>query len=145
MKNRTFTIIKPNAVADGNIGKILDMIIEDGFEVKAMKMLFFSRNDAAQFYNIHRERPFFGELLEFMTSGPVVVAVLEKEDAVTSLRKLVGNTDPQKAEEGTIRRLFAKTITRNAIHASDSDENAEIEWSQFFTPSEIMEIGYSLK
>lgn len=145
MGNRTFTIIKPNAVADGNSGKILDIILEDGFTIRAMKMLFMSRNDAARFYAIHKGKPFFDSLIEFMSSGPVIVAVLEKESAVPELRKLVGNTDPQKADEGTIRRMFATEISRNAIHASDSDENAEIEWSQFFCPSEIMEIDYCLE
>ena len=144
MKSRTFTIIKPNAVATGNTGKILDMILRDGFTIRAMKMVFFSRNDADRFYAIHKGKPFFPSLVEFMTSGPVVVAVLEKEDAVASLRELVGATDPAKAAEGTIRRLFADSLTRNAIHASDSDDNARAEWSQFFAASEIMEAEYWL-
>ena len=144
MTNRTFTIIKPNAVAAGNTGKILDMLLRDGFTIRAMRMVFLSRNDADRFYAIHKGKPFFPELVEFMTSGPVVVAVLEKEDAVASLRALVGSTDPAKAAEGTIRRLFAESLTRNAIHASDSDENARQEWSQFFTPDQIMEADYCL-
>lgn len=144
MTNRTFTIIKPNAVAAGNTGKILDMILRDGFTIRAMRMTFLSRNDAARFYAIHKGKPFFADLVEFMTSGPVIVAILEKENAVASLRTLVGNTDPAKAAEGTIRRLFADSLTRNAIHASDSDENARQEWSQFFTPDQIMETDYYL-
>lgn len=142
MKTRTFTIIKPNAVADGNTGRILDMIIGDGFSIRAMKMVFLSRNDAVRFYEIHKDKPFFPELLDFMTSGPVVAAVLEKEDAVAALRRLVGNTDPLKADVGTIRQMFAADKTRNAIHASDSDENARIEWSQFFSAKEIIEVDY---
>ncbi len=144
MTNRTFTILKPNAVAAGNTGKILDMILRDGFTIRAMRMIFLSRNDAARFYAIHKGKPFFADLVEFMTSGPVIVAILEKENAVASLRTLVGNTDPAKAAEGTIRRLFADSLTRNAIHASDSDENARQEWSQFFTPDQIMETDYYL-
>lgn len=144
METRTFTIIKPNAVAQGHTGKILDMILADGFTIRAMKMTFFSRNDAVKFYAVHKDRPFFMELVEFMTSGPVVIAILEREDAVVSLRRLVGNTDPEKAGEGTIRRLFAEDVTRNAIHASDSDENARIEWGQFFPENEIIAADYYL-
>lgn len=143
MKSRTFTIIKPNAVAAGNTGKILDMALGHGFVIRAMKMVCFSRNDAAKFYSIHKGRPFFGELLDFMTSGPSVIAILERENAVPEFRKLVGATDPAKAEEGTIRRIFADSLTRNAIHASDSDENARTEWSQFFPETEIMDAEYS--
>lgn len=142
MNNRTFTIIKPNAVAAGNTGKILDAITGDGFRVVAMKLMFFSRNQAEKFYSIHADRPFFDELIDFMTSGPVVVAVLEKDDAVASLRKLVGATDPAKAEEGTIRRMFAESLTKNAIHASDSDENARTESAWFFGEDEIIIAGY---
>lgn len=143
MANRTFTIIKPNAVSKGRQGKILDMILENGFVIRAMKMVCFSRNDATKFYAIHKGRPFFAELLEFMTAGPSIVAILEKENAVADFRKLVGNTDPAKAEEGTIRRLYGDTLTCNTIHASDSDENARIEWSQFFTESEVMDAEYT--
>ena len=142
MKTRTFTIIKPNAVADGNTGRIIDMWIRDGFSIRAMKMLYLSRNDAVKFYAVHKDKPFFHDLVEFMTSGPVVVAVLEKEDAVASLRRLVGNTDPMKADPGTIRQMFAADKTRNAIHASDSDENAYVEWSQFFSDSDIIDVEY---
>lgn len=144
MENRTFTIIKPNAVANGHTGKILDMIIGAGFTVRAIKMVCMSKNDAQRFYAVHKGRPFFPNLVLFMTSGPVVVAVLEGIDAVERFRELVGNTDPVKAGEGTIRKLFAESLTRNAIHASDSDESARQEWEHFFTPSEIMEADYSL-
>ena len=142
MKTKTFTIIKPNAVADGNTGKIIDKIIEAGFTIRAMKMLFMSRNDAARFYAVHTGQPFFDYLVQFMTSGPVVVAVLEREDAVPALRELVGNTDPEKAQPGTIRRLFGETVSRNAIHASDSDENARCEWEHFFTEQEVVVTDY---
>lgn len=142
MNNRTFTIIKPNAVASGNTGKILDMIIADGFRPIAMKLIFMSRNQAEKFYSIHKGKPFFGELISFMISGPVVVAILENYDAVASLRRLVGATDPQKAEPGTIRKLFADSLTKNAIHASDSDENAAVEGAWFFTEEEIITAEY---
>ncbi len=142
MIDRTFTIIKPNAVADGNTGKILDMIIAAGFRVIGLKLTCMDRNQAQKFYAIHRDRPFFGELVDFMTSGPVVVGLLEKEHAVADLRRLVGATDPAKAEPGTIRNLFARSVTKNAIHASDSDENARCEWSQFFTEEEIITADY---
>ncbi|KAI4469347.1 nucleoside diphosphate kinase [Holotrichia oblita] len=132
MNNRTFTIIKPDAVAAGKTGRILDMMIGGGFTLRAMRMTRMSREDAEKFYAIHRDRPFFGELVDFMTSGPVVVAVLEKEDAVKSLRELAGNTDPAKAAEGTIRRLYGTNVGCNAVHASDSDENAVVESGQFF-------------
>ena len=144
MTTRTFTIIKPNAVAAGNTGKILAQILADGFRIRAMKMVFMSRNQAERFYAIHKGKPFFATLVMFMTSGPTMVAVLEKQDAVAELRRLVGATDPAKAEPGTIRNLYADSMTRNAIHASDSDENAEIEWSQFFAVDEIMEAEYFL-
>lgn len=143
MKTRTFTIIKPDAVAAGYTGKILDTILSNGFTVRAMKMTFLSRNDAARFYAVHRNKPFFEELLEYMTSGAIVVAILEGEDAVDSFRRLVGATDPRNAEEGTIRRMFGTDLTRNAIHASDSVENAEKEWRQFFDEKDIIEIEYS--
>ncbi|MFN8700338.1 MAG: nucleoside-diphosphate kinase [Flavobacteriales bacterium] len=134
--NITFTMIKPDATAAGNTGKILDKIIEAGFTVKAMKWTRLSKEEAGRFYAIHSERPFFGELVDYMTSGPIVAAVLEKENAVESFRKLIGATDPQKAEEGTIRRMFAKSIAANAVHGSDSDENALIEGAFFFSGRE---------
>lgn len=143
MTNRTFTIVKPNAFGAGNTGKILDMILGDGFRIIAMKLIFLSRNQAEKFYSVHAGKPFFDELVKFMTSGPVVVAVLEKENAVAELRRLVGATDPAKAEKGTIRKLFADSLTKNAIHASDSDENAEVEAAWFFTEDEIITAGYN--
>ncbi|MBQ4278578.1 MAG: nucleoside-diphosphate kinase [Rikenellaceae bacterium] len=142
--SRTFTMIKPNAVGNGHTGKILDMIAGAGFRICALKMVCMSRNDAERFYAVHKDRPFFRRLVTFMTSGPIVAAVVEKENAVEELRRIVGSTDPAKAEAGTIRKLFAESLTRNAIHASDSDENAREEWSHFFAPDEIMDAGYWL-
>jgi nucleoside-diphosphate kinase len=131
--NTTFTIIKPQAVVDGYIGPILNRIHEGGFRISAMRMLWLTRGEAERFYEVHKERPFYGELVEFMTSGPIVVAILKKENAVEAYRNLIGNTDPSKAEEGTIRKEFATSITKNAVHGSDSDENARIESSFFFS------------
>jgi nucleoside-diphosphate kinase len=136
MSDKTFTMIKPDAVADGYIGGILNQISEAGFRIVAMKMTQLSISDAKQFYAIHQERPFFGELVEYMTSGPIVAAILEKSNAVEDFRKLIGATDPAKAEEGTIRRNYAKSIAANAIHGSDSDENATIEGNFFFAVRE---------
>lgn len=147
MSDKTFTIIKPNAVAMGHTGKILDAITEAGFRVRALKMTCLSKNDAERFYGVHRGKPFFDYLVLFMTSGPIVVAVLEdteSRDAVARFRKLVGSTDPAKAEEGTLRRRFGQSLSRNSVHASDSDENARIEWSLFFTEEEIMVADYWL-
>lgn len=134
--NRTFTMIKPDAVANGHAGKILDQIIQAGFKVVALKYTRLSNEQAGEFYGIHRERPFFGDLVSFMTSGPIYAAILEKDNAIEDFRKLIGATDPQKADAGTIRNLFAKSIDANAIHGSDSDENAEIEGRFFFSDSE---------
>lgn len=134
--NRTFTMIKPDAVANGHAGKILDQIIQAGFKVVALKYTRLSTEKAGEFYGIHRERPFFGELVSFMTSGPIYAAILEKDNAVADFRTLIGATDPQKAEAGTIRNLYAKSIDANAIHGSDSDENAEIEGNFFFGADE---------
>ncbi|MFN5249508.1 MAG: nucleoside-diphosphate kinase [Bacteroidia bacterium] len=134
--NRTFTMIKPDAVANGHAGKILDQIIQAGFKVVALKYTRLSTEKAGEFYGIHRERPFFGELVSFMTSGPIYAAILEKDNAVADFRTLIGATDPQKADAGTIRNLYAKSIDANAIHGSDSDENAEIEGSFFFAADE---------
>ena len=144
MTNRTFTIIKPNAVGAGNAGKILATIEEAGFRVLALKMTFLSRSDAEKFYHIHKGQYFFRKLCLFMTSGSIIVAVLEKENAVADFRTLVGNTNPAEAAEGTIRKMFAQSKTRNAIHASDSDENAAWETSFFFNDKEIIETGYDL-
>lgn len=132
----TFTMIKPDAVANGHTGKIIDHIIQKGFKIVALKYTQLSTEKAGEFYDIHRERPFFGELVSFMTSGPIVAAVLEKDNAVADFRTIIGATDPQKAEAGTIRNLYAKSIDANAIHGSDSDENAEREASFFFSAFE---------
>ena len=131
--NITFTIIKPQAVANGHIGPILFRIHEGGFKISAMRMLWLTRGEAERFYEVHKERPFYRDLVEFMTSGNIVVAVLKKENAVEDYRKLIGATDPAKAEEGTIRKEFAESMRANAVHGSDSDENALIESSFFFS------------
>jgi nucleoside-diphosphate kinase len=133
MSNRTFTMIKPDAFKKGHSGAILDRIIKEGFKVKALKMLHLSKEKAGEFYAIHRERPFYGELVEFMSSGPIIAAILEKENAVDTFRKLIGATNPAAAEEGTIRKLFASSVGENAIHGSDSDDNATIESAFFFS------------
>ena len=131
--NITFTIIKPTAVSKGYIGPILFKIHEAGFKISAMRMLWLTKGEAQRFYEVHKERPFYNDLVEFMTSGPIVVAVLKKENAVEDYRKLIGSTDPEKAEAGTIRREFAESMRANAVHGSDSDENALIESSFFFS------------
>jgi nucleoside-diphosphate kinase len=131
--NTTFTIIKPYAVSEGHIGPILNKIHADGFQISAMRMLWLTRGEAERFYEVHKERPFYKDLVEFMTSGPIVVAILKKENAVADYRKLIGATDPEKAEEGTIRKEFARSMRENAVHGSDSDENARIEGSFFFS------------
>jgi nucleoside-diphosphate kinase len=125
-------MIKPDAVEANNIGPILAMMNKAGFKVRAMKYLRLSKEQAGQFYIVHKERPFYGELVDYMSSGPIVAAILEKDNAVADFRKLIGATDPTKAEEGTIRKMFAKSIAANAVHGSDSDENAEIEGNFFF-------------
>lgn len=135
--NRTFTMIKPDAVENGHIGAILEKITSAGFKIIAMKYTQLSNRDAQQFYAIHSERPFFGELIQFMTRGPIVSAILEKDNAVDDFRALIGATNPAEAAEGTIRKLFAKDIGENAIHGSDSDENAAIEGSFHFSGREI--------
>ena len=125
--NRTFTMIKPDAVANGYTGKIIDDIITAGFKIKAMKYIHLTKAQAEGFYAVHAERSFFGELVSFMCSGPIVAAILEKDNAVEDFRKLIGATNPANAEEGTIRKKYAKSIEANAVHGSDSDENAAIE------------------
>lgn len=134
--NITFTMIKPDAVEANNIGPILAKINQAGFRIVAMKYLKLSRDAAGKFYEVHKERPFYGELVDYMSSGPIVAAVLTKDNAVADFRTLIGATDPSKAEEGTIRKLFAKSIAANAIHGSDSDENAAIEAAFFFSQTE---------
>jgi len=134
--NRTFTMIKPDAVANGHIGAIIDKITKSGFKIIALKYTSLSPEKAGQFYEVHKERPFYKDLVSFMSSGPIVAAILEKDNAIEDFRKLIGATDPAKAEEGTIRNLFAKSIDANAVHGSDSDENAAIEGNFFFSAFE---------
>ncbi|MBS1573896.1 MAG: nucleoside-diphosphate kinase [Bacteroidetes bacterium] len=136
MSNRTLTMIKPDAMKKGHAGAILDKIIKAGFRIVAIKQLKLTTEKAGEFYDVHRARPFFGELVEFMSSGVIIAAILEKENAVPDFRKLIGATDPAKAEEGTIRKLFASSLGENAIHGSDSDENAKIEGDFFFSALE---------
>ncbi|MBP6456787.1 MAG: nucleoside-diphosphate kinase [Chitinophagaceae bacterium] len=137
MSNITFTMIKPDAVKNGHIGAILAKINEGGFRIKAMKMLHLSKEKAGGFYAVHSERPFYDELCTFMSSGTIVAAVLEKDNAVADFRTLIGATNPAEAAEGTIRKLFATSIGENAVHGSDSDENAAIEASYFFSALEM--------
>jgi nucleoside-diphosphate kinase len=134
--NKTFTMIKPDAVEANNIGPILAMINKAGFKILAMKYMRLTKEQAGMFYEVHKERPFYGELTEYMSSGPIVAAILTKDNAVTDYRKLIGATDPTKAEDGTIRKLFAKSIAANAVHGRDSDENADIESNFFFSSLE---------
>jgi len=133
MSNRTFTMIKPDATSKGYTGAILDQIIQAGFAVKAMKWIHLTPAQAGQFYEVHKERPFYGELVSFMSSGPIVAAILEKDNAVADFRTLIGATNPAQAEDGTIRKKFAASIGENAVHGSDSDENAKIEGDFFFS------------
>lgn len=133
MSNRTFTMIKPDAVRNGHIGNILQMINAAGFKIIALKYTLLSTPQAEKFYEVHSERGFFGELTQFMSSGPIVAAILEKENAVADFRTLIGATDPAKADEGTIRKAYATSIGENAVHGSDSDENAAIEGNFFFS------------
>ena len=135
--NITFTMIKPDAVASGHIGAILAQINKAGFEIIAMKYTKLSREKAGEFYEVHKERGFYSELVDFMSSGPIVAAVLRKDNAVEDFRTLIGATDPSKADSGTIRALYAKNIGENAVHGSDSDENALIESSFHFAQTEI--------
>ena len=136
MGNITFTMIKPTAMNKGYAGKISEKITDAGFRIQAIKMLRMSKADAEKFYEVHKERPFYGELTDFMSSGPIIAAVLEKNNAVEDYRKLIGATNPKDAAEGTIRKLYATDIQANAVHGSDSDENALIEASFFFSKKE---------
>lgn len=136
MSNRTFTMIKPDAFAAGHAGSIIKHIEGAGFKLIAMKLTRLSAEKAGEFYAVHKERPFYGELVEFMSSGPIVAAILEKDNAVEDFRKLIGATNPANAEEGTIRKIYAKSVGENAIHGSDSDENAAIEGNFFFSAFE---------
>ena len=134
--NITLTMIKPRAVEKNHIGPILGIINEHGFRIKAMKLTRLSKARAEQFYAVHKGKPFYDDLTEFMSSGPIVAALLEREDAVTEFRKLIGATNPNQAEDGTIRKLFAESMSHNAVHGSDSDENALIEAAFFFSQTE---------
>lgn len=136
MTNRTFTMVKPDATSKGYTGAILDQILKAGFTLKAMKWTKLTKEQAGAFYEIHKERPFYGELVDFMSSGPIVAAILEKENAVADFRKLIGATNPAQAEEGTIRKNYAASVGENAVHGSDSDENAAIEGDFFFSKLE---------
>lgn len=133
MTNRTFTMIKPDATSKGYTGAILKMINDSGFKIISLKMSLLSKEKAGEFYAIHKVRPFYHELVDFMSSGPITAAILEKENAVEDFRKLIGATNPAQAEEGTIRKRYASSIAENAVHGSDSDENASIEGDFFFS------------
>jgi nucleoside-diphosphate kinase len=134
--NRTFTMIKPDAVADGYSGAILKMIEEAGFRIVAMKMVKLTKERAGQFYAVHKERPFYNDLCEYMSSGHIIAAILEKDNAVADFRKLIGSTNPADAAEGTVRKLYARSLQSNAVHGSDSDENAQIEGNFYFSDIE---------
>jgi len=140
MTERTLAILKPDAVANGRAGKILAHLEDAGFRVRALRMTRLSEAEAGEFYAVHSERPFYGSLVRFMTSGPVIPLVLEAEEAVSQLRQVIGATDPAEAEEGTVRRLYAESKERNAIHASDSPENAAGEIGFFFPRKELRSI-----
>ena len=135
--NRTFTMLKPDSIEQGNMLPILNMIESSGFKIIALKYKRMSRDEAEKFYSIHSDKPFFNDLVSFMTRGPIVAAVLEKDNAVEAFRMLIGSTDPNEAEDGTIRKKFAKSKGENAVHGSDSDENADIEISFHFDTDEI--------
>ena len=138
MKNNlTFTMIKPDAMENGYAGEILSMILKNGFRISALKLIHLTNRQAEIFYNIHRKKPFFDELVTFMTRSPIIVAVLKKNNAVEDFRKLIGSTNPEEAEKGTVRKLFATSMGENAIHGSDSEDNAHIESSFFFNKNEI--------
>lgn len=138
MSNKTLAIIKPDAVQKGYTGEIISMIIKAGFKIKALKMIHLTKSSAEGFYSIHKERPFFNDLVAYMTSGPCIPIALERENAVEEYRKLIGATDPKKAAEGTVRKLFAVDIQSNAVHGSDSDENAEKEIAHFFSKDALL-------
>lgn len=136
-KNRTFTMLKPDSLEKGNTGAILEKINTAGFKIVALKQTQMSKRDAEAFYEVHKERPFYGELVSYMTRGPIVAAILEKDNAVEDFRSLIGATNPEEAAEGTIRRLYATSISENAVHGSDSDENAAIEGAFHFSGRDI--------
>ena len=136
MSNTTLMMIKPDAIENGHIGNILEKVTSAGFSIKALKLTQLTLNDAELFYGLHKERPFFGELVNFMTRGPIVAAILEKENAVSDFRTLIGSTNPAEAAEGTLRKLYASSMGENAVHGSDSDENAALEASFHFSQRE---------
>jgi nucleoside-diphosphate kinase len=136
MSNQTFTMIKPDAMKNGHAGAIIDRIIKEGFSIVAMKLTWLSAEKAGEFYAVHKERPFYGELVQFMSSGPIIAAILEKQNAVAAFRDLIGATNPAQAADGTIRKLFASSVGENAVHGSDSDANAIIEGNFFFSSLE---------
>lgn len=136
MSNQTFTMIKPDAMKNGHAGAIIDRIIKEGFRIVALKLTWLSAEKAGEFYAVHKERPFYGELVQFMSSGPIIAAILEKDNAVTAFRDLIGATNPAQAAERTIRKLFATSVGENAVHGSDSDANAIIEGNFFFNKLE---------
>ena len=138
MGNQTFAMIKPDAVGSGKLGKVIDATLQAGFRIKAARLTLITKAQAQEFYAVHRERPFYDELVEFMSSGPTFVMALEKENAVQAWRDTIGATDPAEAAEGTIRRLYAENKGRNAVHGSDSDENAKKEIAFFFSKAEII-------
>lgn len=140
MKKQTLAILKPDCVQKQLIGKVIDHFLNAGFRIVAMKMTHLSRESAGEFYAVHKERPFYPDLLDFMTESEVVPMILEKENAVADLRETIGATDPAEAEEGTVRKLYAENKQNNIIHASDSDENAKIEIAFFFSQKEIIDI-----
>lgn len=135
-KNRTFTMLKPDAVRKGYIGGIVEQITASGFKIVALKLTQLTKDDASAFYEVHKERPFYGELVDYMTSGPIVAAILEKDNAVEDFRTLIGATNPAEAAEGTIRKKYAASISENAVHGSDSDDNAAIEGAFHFSARE---------
>ncbi len=141
MSNRTLAILKPDCVEKNLIGKVVSHIQEAGFKIIGMKMVHLTKDSAGGFYEIHKERPFYNDLIAYMTSGPCVPIALEKENAVEDFRKLIGATNPENAEEGTIRKMYAESIQRNIVHGSDSDENAAKEIAHFFTRKELLEIN----
>ncbi len=141
MGNRTLAILKPDCVEKNLIGEVISKITGAGFKVLGMKMVRLTKDSAGGFYEIHKDKPFFNDLIDYMTSGPCVPVALEKENAVEDFRKLIGATNPENAEEGTIRKLYAESIERNIIHGSDSDENAAKEIAHFFTRKELLEIN----
>ncbi|MFH0735407.1 MAG: nucleoside-diphosphate kinase [bacterium] len=140
LNNRTLAILKPDCLINNHVGKVITKITESGFKLIALKSVKLTIDSASGFYEVHKERPFFNDLVKYMTSGTCIPIVLEKENAVEDFRKLIGATDPNKADEGTIRKLFAKSMQENTVHGSDSDENANKEISHFFSRKELLEL-----